>query len=124
MPQVSTRGASMPASPIRKLVPFADAARAAGTHIFHLNIGQPDIPSPKVAMDAVKDHGVDILAYSHSAGNASYRAKLADYYARHNMDLTSDDMLVTTGGSEALSFAFYAHIRSPFELSNSGDLCR
>ena len=105
MPQVSIRGASMPASPIRKLVPFADAARAAGTHIFHLNIGQPDIPSPKVAMDAVKDHGVDILAYSHSAGNASYRAKLADYYARHNMDLTSDDMLVTTGGSEALSFA-------------------
>lgn len=105
MPQVSTRGASMPASPIRKLVPYADAARAAGTHIFHLNIGQPDIPSPQVAMDAVKNHGVDILAYSHSAGNESYREKLAGYYARHDMDLTADDMLVTTGGSEALSFA-------------------
>lgn len=105
MPQLSARGASMPASPIRKLVPYAVQAKAAGKRVFHLNIGQPDIKSPKAAMDAIRNHDIDVLAYSHSAGNQSYRDKLSLYYQKHGMQLTAEDMLVTTGGSEALSFA-------------------
>ncbi len=98
----------MPASPIRKLVPFAEAAKKRGTKVFHLNIGQPDIETPQVCIDAVKNCDVHILAYSHSAGNESYRKKLVEYYAKNNIDVTSDEIIVTTGGSEAILFGFMA----------------
>ena len=98
----------MPASPIRKLVPFAEAAKKRGTKVFHLNIGQPDIETPKVCIDAVKNCDVHILAYSHSAGNESYRKKLVQYYAKNNIDVTADEIIVTTGGSEAILFGFMA----------------
>lgn len=104
MPQVSNRGNSLPQSPIRKLVPFADAAKKAGKHIYHLNIGQPDIPTPASALQAVKDFDLPVLAYSHSAGNISYREKLVDYYASFDAHITPDQMIVTTGASEALFF--------------------
>ena len=98
----------MPASPIRKLVPFADAAKKKGTKVYHLNIGQPDIETPKVAMDAVRNVHMDVLAYGHSAGQESYRRKLAEYYKRLGIDVSYEDILVTTGGSEALLFGFLA----------------
>jgi aspartate aminotransferase len=105
MPAVSTKGLKMPESPIRKLVPYAEKARKANKHIFHLNIGQPDIKSPKVAMDAVANHGIDVLAYSRSEGSEEYREKIAAYYCRNNIPVTADNIIVTTGGSEALLFA-------------------
>ena len=105
MPKVSQRGLSMPASPIRKLVPFAEGAQKKGVKVHFLNIGQPDIPSPKVAMEALQHHDVKVLAYSHSAGFATYREKLVGYYAKHGIELTASDMIVTTGGSEALAIA-------------------
>lgn len=95
----------MPASPIRKLVPFADAAKERGVHIHHLNIGQPDIFTPQVMLDAIKNISFKVLEYSHSAGNASYRKGLVQYYASKNVALTTNDILVTTGGSEAILFA-------------------
>ncbi len=95
----------MPESPIRKLVPFAEKARKANKKIYHLNIGQPDIQSPKVAMDAISQHQVEILAYSRSEGSEEYREKLAKYYQRNQIPVTADDIIVTTGGSEALLFA-------------------
>lgn len=95
----------MPESPIRKLVPFAEKAYKENKKVYHLNIGQPDIKSPKVAMDAVAKHGVDVLAYSRSEGSETYREKIADYYNRNNIEVTADDIIVTTGGSEALLFA-------------------
>ncbi|MDY8134240.1 pyridoxal phosphate-dependent aminotransferase [Aquimarina sp. 2201CG5-10] len=104
MPVVSSKGKAMPESPIRKLVPFAEKAAKAGKHIYHLNIGQPDIKTPIEALEAVRNHNVDVLAYSHSAGFESFRKKLAAYYAKHDITITSDDILVTTGGSEALIF--------------------
>ncbi len=104
MPIVSQKGKAMPESPIRKLVPFAEKAAKEGKHIYHLNIGQPDIKTPIEAMEAVKNHSLDVLAYSHSAGFESFRKKLAGYYAKHDITITSDDILVTTGGSEALIF--------------------
>ncbi len=104
MPIVSLKGKAMPESPIRKLVPFAEKAAKEGKHIYHLNIGQPDIKSPIEAMDAVRNHKLDVLAYSHSAGFESFRKKLAGYYAKHDITISSDDILVTTGGSEALIF--------------------
>ncbi len=104
MPIVSHKGNAMPESPIRKLVPFAEKAVKEGKHIYHLNIGQPDIKTPVEAMNAVRNHNLDILAYSHSAGFESFRNKLAAYYAKHDITISSDDILITTGGSEALIF--------------------
>ncbi len=94
----------MPESPIRKLTPFADKAKKQGKHIYHLNIGQPDIKTPKEALDAVKNNTLDILAYSHSAGIESFRMKLANYYSKHKIDVTPENIIITTGGSEALIF--------------------
>lgn len=96
----------MPASPIRKLAPFADAAEKRGIHIYHLNIGQPDIKTPEIGLSAVRNSTFDVLAYSPSAGIESYRRKLVEYYHRVNIDISIDDIIVTTGGSEAILFGF------------------
>ncbi|MGX1930776.1 pyridoxal phosphate-dependent aminotransferase [Flagellimonas sp. 2504JD4-2] len=104
MPGISKKGRQMPASPIRKLVPFAEAAKKRGTHVIHLNIGQPDIKTPKVALDAVRNHNIDVLAYSMTEGSEAYRTKIAAYYAKNDIHVASEDIIVTTGGSEALSF--------------------
>jgi aspartate aminotransferase len=106
MPKVSERGTIMPDSPIRKLVPFADKAKERGIKVFHLNIGQPDIQTPQVALDAIKSIDRKILEYSPSEGIRSFREKLAEYYHRFNIDVTADDIIITTGGSEAVTFAF------------------
>lgn len=105
MPSISHRGGHMPPSPIRKLVPFADAAKKRGTKVYHLNIGQPDIETPKSIMDAVRNTNMKVLEYSPSAGFESYRNKLATYYQRNNIDVAPSDIIVTTGGSEAILFA-------------------
>ncbi|MDC6366024.1 MULTISPECIES: pyridoxal phosphate-dependent aminotransferase [Flavobacteriaceae] len=105
MPTISSKGKLMPASPIRKLVPYAEAAKKRGTHVIHLNIGQPDIKTPRVALDAVRNHNIDVLAYSMTEGSEAYRTKIAAYYAKNDIQVTFDDIIVTTGGSEALSFA-------------------
>jgi aspartate aminotransferase len=105
MPKISSRGQQMPESPIRKLAPLADAAVQRGTHIFYLNIGQPDIESPEVALEAVKQSDLKVLEYSPSPGFARYRAGLAKYYQGIGLDVQASDVIVTTGGSEALSFA-------------------
>ncbi|PCJ92701.1 MAG: aspartate aminotransferase [Flavobacteriaceae bacterium] len=104
MPSISKKGHLMPESPIRKLAPFAEKAKKLGIKVLHLNIGQPDIETPKIALDAVKNNNITILAYAPSEGSESYREKLADYYAKHHINVDSKDILVTTGGSEALSF--------------------
>lgn len=104
MPKISSKAMIMPESPIRKLTPFADAAKKSGKEVYHLNIGQPDVLSPKIAMDAVRNHDIDILSYSPSNGLQSYRDKLAVFYKSKNIDITADQIMVTTGGSEALSF--------------------
>ena len=96
----------MPESPIRKLVPYAEAAHKEGKNVYYLNIGQPDIKTPKIALDAVKASNIDILAYSRSEGSETYRIKIAEYYKRNNINVTHNDIIVTTGGSEALLFAF------------------
>lgn len=98
----------MPASPIRKLVPFAENAKKKGTKVYHLNIGQPDIETPQACLDAVKNANVTVLEYSHSAGNESYRKKLVQYYAKNKIDITANDIIITTGGSEAIMFGFMA----------------
>ncbi|WP_343668308.1 pyridoxal phosphate-dependent aminotransferase [Chitinophaga sp.] len=108
MPTISKRGEQMPASPIRKLVPYAEAAKKKGTKVFHLNIGQPDIETPKQVLDAVRHSDFKILEYSHSAGNESYRRKLVTYYERFGIKLNHQQIIVTTGGSEAILFAFMA----------------
>mgnify|MGYP001628288523 CR=1 FL=1 len=105
MPHISTKGQQMPESPIRKLVPFADKAKEQGRKIYYLNIGQPDIKTPKVALDAIKNNSLEVLEYSHSAGFESYRKKLASYYKKNNLDVNTEDIIITTGGSEALLFA-------------------
>ncbi|WP_421808896.1 pyridoxal phosphate-dependent aminotransferase [Flagellimonas sp.] len=105
MPSISEKGRLMPASPIRKLVPYAEAAKKRGIHVIHLNIGQPDIKTPKVALDAVRNHTVEVLAYSMTEGSEIYREKIAAYYAKKDIHVTAKDIIVTTGGSEALSFA-------------------
>lgn len=106
MPTVSRKGEAMPSSPIRKLVPFAENAERAGKKVFYLNIGQPDIHTPEVAQWAIKEAEVPVLAYSHSAGFASLRAGLSEYYHSKNLRVTSEEIIVTTGGSEALLFTF------------------
>ncbi len=105
MPQISDKGRLMPESPIRKLVPYAEAARAAGRTVFPLNIGQPDIKTPEVAMDAIRNCTEKVIEYSHSAGNISYRKKLAKYYQNIGINIDENEMLITTGGSEAITFA-------------------
>jgi aspartate aminotransferase len=105
---ISHRGADMPSSPIRKLVPFAEAAKKKGVKVYHLNIGQPDIETPKQALDAVRQSDFKVLEYSHSAGNESYRKKLVSYYAQSGIELTADEIIITTGGSEAILFGFLA----------------
>ena len=95
----------MPQSPIRKLVPYAETAKKNGTHVIHLNIGQPDIKTPEVAMDAVRNHDLKVLEYSRSEGSEGYRTKLAEYYAKHDIRVGAEDIIITTGGSEALAFA-------------------
>ncbi len=106
MPQISARGRQMPPSPIRKLVPYAEAAKKKGRVVYHLNIGQPDIETPEVARNAVKNNDLKVIEYSHSAGIESYRKKLAEYYSRYRIDVSYEDILITTGGSEAIVFAF------------------
>lgn len=105
MPVISQRGTQMPPSPIRKLVPFAENAKKRGTHVYHLNIGQPDIETPPEILDAVKKADIRVLEYSHSAGFESYRRKLTDYYYRNNITVNHEQIIVTNGGSEAISFA-------------------
>jgi aspartate aminotransferase len=106
MLQISLRGQMMPPSPIRKLVPYAEAAKKKGTKVYHLNIGQPDIETPAPMLDAVRHFDFKILEYSHSAGNESYRRKLVDYYGKVGIDVNYNQIIVTTGGSEAILFAF------------------
>lgn len=108
MPDLSSRGKNMPPSPIRKLVPFADEAREMGRHVYHLNIGQPDIHTPDKYWDAIKHHGRKVLEYGPSAGLTSYRKKLVDYYKRFNINVSHEEILVTTGGSEAIIFTLMA----------------
>jgi aspartate aminotransferase len=108
MLQISKRGTEMPASPIRKLVPFAEAAKKRGTKVYHLNIGQPDIETPKMVLDAVRHSDFKVLEYSHSAGNESYRKKLVGYYKSVGVDVNEKQIIITTGGSEAILFGFMA----------------
>jgi aspartate aminotransferase len=108
MLQISKRGQQMPASPIRKLVPYAEAAKQKGIKVYHLNIGQPDIETPKQCLDAVRNADFKVLEYSHSAGNESYRKKLVQYYKKVGIDVTHNDIIITTGGSEAILFGFMA----------------
>src|SRR4051812_6585175 len=103
---ISHRGQAMPASPIRKLVPFAEAAKKKGIHVYHLNIGQPDIETPKMVLDAVRNSNFTILEYSHSAGNESYRRKLVKYYESVGIQVNYSQIIITTGGSEAILFGF------------------
>ncbi len=105
MPNVSNKGKQMPESPIRKLVPYADIAKKKGNKVYHLNIGQPDIKTPEVALNAVKNAEIKVLEYSHSAGFESYRIKLSQYYKKHTISVDVSDIIITTGGSEALLFA-------------------
>ncbi len=105
---ISQRGQQMPPSPIRKLVPYAEAAKKRGTSVYHLNIGQPDIETPKLVLDAVRNFDFKVLEYSHSAGMESYRRKLVGYYKKVGIEVTHDEIIVTTGGSEAILFGFMA----------------
>ncbi|RAR70151.1 pyridoxal phosphate-dependent aminotransferase [Flavobacterium aciduliphilum] len=105
MPQVSNKGKLMPESPIRKLVPYAEIAKKKGHKVYHLNIGQPDIKTPDVALQAIKKADIQVLEYSHSAGFESYRTKLSAYYQTHGLPINTEDIIITTGGSEALLFA-------------------
>ena len=107
MLQISERGQLMPSSPIRKLVPYAEAAKEKGIKVFHLNIGQPDIETPSIMLDAVRKAEIKVLEYSHSAGNESYRRKLVHYYKSVGISILPDEILVTTGGSEAIMFSFF-----------------
>ena len=105
MPRISTKGQQMPESPIRKLVPYSEIAKKKGHKVYHLNIGQPDIKTPDVALNAVKNADITVLEYSHSAGFESYRNKLSQYYQTHGLPINTADIIITTGGSEALLFA-------------------
>jgi aspartate aminotransferase len=105
MPSISEKGKAMPASPIRKLVPYAEEAKRKGRKVYHLNIGQPDIPTPEVALNAIRNLDLKVIEYSHSAGNESYRLKLAAYYRKIGINIDHTEILITTGGSEAILFA-------------------
>ncbi|MGL4228372.1 MAG: pyridoxal phosphate-dependent aminotransferase [Tannerellaceae bacterium] len=108
MPKISQRGQEMPASPIRKLVPLANKAKQKGVKVYHLNIGQPDVATPQVALDALKHIDRSVLEYSPSEGNASLRERLVKYYSKYKIDVTAEDIIITTGGSEAVFFSFMA----------------
>lgn len=131
MLNISDRGQQMPASPIRKLVPFAEAAKKKGTKVYHLNIGQPDIETPPEIIDAVKHADIKVLEYSHSAGNESYRRKLVQYYKKVGIDVTHEQILITTGGSEAIMFGFFTCLNpgdeviipEPFYANYNGFAC-
>lgn len=104
MPSISNKGNAMPQSPIRKLVPYAEAAKKNGTKVYHLNIGQPDIKTPQVALDAVKNNAIEVLSYARSEGSDTYRTKLANYYKKNGINVNANNIIATTGGSEALLF--------------------
>lgn len=116
MPQVSNKGRQMPESPIRKLVPYSEMAKKKGHKVYHLNIGQPDIKTPEVALEAIKNNNISILEYSHSAGFESYRTKLAASYKSHGVNVDATDIIITTGGSEALLFALGSTMDSGDEI--------
>ena len=116
MPQISNKGLAMPSSPIRKLVPFADKAKAKGIKVYHLNIGQPDIQTPQVALDALKHCDEKVIAYTHSAGNVSLRKKMAKYYQNIGIDVNEHEIMVTTGGSEAITIAFLSTLNPGDEI--------
>ena len=116
MPSISNRGCAMPSSPIRKLTPLANDAKARGIKVYHLNIGQPDLPTPQKALDVMKSIDRNILEYSPSQGFLSLRQKLAQYYSKYNIDLVPDDIIVTTGGSEAVLFAFLSCLNPGDEI--------
>jgi aspartate aminotransferase len=128
---VSNRGMDMPPSPIRKLVPYAEAAKKKGIKVYHLNIGQPDIETPPAILDAVRNTDIKVLEYSHSAGNESYRRKLVQYYKKVGIDVTHDQILITTGGSEAIMFGFFTCLNpgdeviipEPFYANYNGFAC-
>lgn len=128
---ISQRGQDMPASPIRKLVPYAEAAKRKGIKVYHLNIGQPDIETPPAILDAVRNVNMPVLEYSHSAGNESYRRKLVSYYKRWNIDVTHEQIMVTTAGSEAILFSFFSCLNpgneiiipEPFYANYNGFAC-
>ncbi len=116
MPGISRRGKKMPTSPIRRLVPFAEEATKKGVHVYYLNIGQPDIKTPEVALEAIHNYNQTIVEYSHSAGNESYRRKLAASYRKHGIDVDYTDLMITTGGSEAIMFAFFSCLSNGEEI--------
>ena len=116
MPKISHRGVEMPSSPIRKLTPMANNAKARGVKVYHLNIGQPDLPTPQKALDALQNVGRQVLEYSPSQGFLSLRKKLVDYYSRYHIMLAPDDIIVTSGGSEAVLFAFLACLNPGDEI--------
>jgi aspartate aminotransferase len=128
---ISKRGEQMPSSPIRKLVPFAEAAKKKGIKVYHLNIGQPDIETPPAIMDAVRHTHMKVLEYSHSAGNESYRRKLVEYYKKVGIDVSYDQIMITTGGSEAIMFGFFTCLNpgdeviipEPFYANYNGFAC-
>jgi aspartate aminotransferase len=128
---ISNRGQQMPASPIRKLVPYAEAAKKKGIKVYHLNIGQPDIETPPAILNAVKNAEIKVLEYSHSAGNESYRRKLVQYYKKVGIDVTHEQILITTGGSEAILFGFFCCLNpgdeviipEPFYANYNGFAC-
>jgi aspartate aminotransferase len=131
MLKISQRGEQMPASPIRKLVPFAENAKKKGIRVYHLNIGQPDIETPPAIMNAVRNTDMKVLEYSHSAGNESYRRKLVQYYKKVGIDVTYDQIMITTGGSEAIMFGFFTCLNpgdeviipEPFYANYNGFAC-
>lgn len=116
MPQISVRGTQMPSSPIRKLAPLAEQAKQNGVKVYHLNIGQPDLPTPQVALDAMRGIDRKILEYSPSQGYRSYREKLVGYYQKYNINVTADDIIITSGGSEAVLFAFLSCLNPGDEI--------
>ena len=116
MPSISIRGNEMPESPIRKLAPLAEKAKARGIHVYHLNIGQPDLPTPPAAIEAIRNVNLQVLAYSPSQGFRSYREKLVGYYKKFNINVDVDDIIITTGGSEAVLFAFMSCLNPGDEI--------
>ena len=116
MPEISVRGLEMPESPIRKLAPLAAAAKKRGVKVYHLNIGQPDLPTPQCGLDALKHIDRTILEYSPSQGYLSYREKLVDYYKKFNINITADDIIITAGGSEAVLFSFMSCLNPGDEI--------
>ena len=117
MPSISEKGKSMPASPIRKLVPYSEEAKRKGRKVYHLNIGQPDIPTPEVALKALRNINLKVIEYSHSAGNESYRRKLSEYYRKIGINIDHTQLLITTGGSEAILFGLMSCVNPGEEVN-------